>query len=1051
MRPLMLEIEGLNSFFEKQTIDFQRLTEAGLFGIFGPTGSGKSTILDAMTMALYGEIPRYSGRRKRQSINTSADSIRISFSFSLAGDDCVYTVDRTYKIKSDNLTGTARLVKNTNGEVLVISDKATQVDKDIIDLIGLNYADFSCSVILPQGKFSQFLLLENIDRRKMLERIFHLEQYGERLTRLIKARVTDGRMQLAVIEKALSIYGEINESMIEEARQAYEASLVQLEAVKAETEKKSKETAEYQNQLQTKLKHDSFQERLNSLESGRELIEQKRRSLAKARNAESISPEIISFKSNLQKLSATEKALESQEKALQDVSQLCHSLAKEYESHSKHKAAVYPGMIMLETQLRQAVERLKELDELGLEINRLLGAHKALQARQKELAEKKTSADTQRQAVAAELDKITAHRNQIAVDPALRKSVQEANEILLKLQGAQKNLSAAEVQLNENNSALTKISHEIQQLSAEAKILEEQTATQRLLKLQQLEEKLTETRALLAQKKARLDEAELHSLSKFSQQLEDGQPCPLCGSTEHPRPYLGQGHVDEDISSLKEGIQQLTLLLGKLATDQETVVNPAPSQELQHLAIRHAKAEERLLQTKDLEAKLTQVRAAALDETAKLTEELSQYSSRLQISDFAAEFKRLLEADEERHNLDIREQEIRKSCQDKDAKIRQLSDELSAVGLEMEAVAVSGREKREQLNKLKDEITAVSGQRSPQEYLRETIAARQNIEGREEELKTGQTAAEEKKQALLESKASLLREQGAYAELLAAQQTRLTEMLKGFGFGDIEEAEASAMENQQLLALQEEMAAYDNEVAQLQGNLKLLSQGLNPAVTAPGLEALQNELSNLRQRLEDYTKNTAVQKERLEKLSEDYEKVKVLLSDKEAAVKNQDLLEDLAKLVEGEKFVEFIARRQLRYITFEASARLKEMTNTRYALELDGSDFVIRDDFNGGARRSPRSLSGGETFMASLCLALALSSKIQMKNNAPLDFFFLDEGFGSLDNNALDVVMSCLERLQTERIRVGIISHVDELKSRVPLKLVVTPPNQEGGTRVIIE
>lgn len=149
----------------------------------------------------------------------------------------------------------------------------------------------------------------------------------------------------------------------------------------------------------------------------------------------------------------------------------------------------------------------------------------------------------------------------------------------------------------------------------------------------------------------------------------------------------------------------------------------------------------------------------------------------------------------------------------------------------------------------------------------------------------------------------------------------------------------------------------------------------------------------------------------------------------------------------------------------DASERLKKITNGRYAIELDGDDFnenketgnydvanfVIRDDFNGGTRRIPKSLSGGEVFLTSLSLALALSSKIQLKNNAPLETFFLDEGFGSLDSYALDAVMDSLEKLSTEKINVGIITHVEEIKNRIQSKIIVEPPDGIDGTKIKVE
>ena len=158
------------------------------------------------------------------------------------------------------------------------------------------------------------------------------------------------------------------------------------------------------------------------------------------------------------------------------------------------------------------------------------------------------------------------------------------------------------------------------------------------------------------------------------------------------------------------------------------------------------------------------------------------------------------------------------------------------------------------------------------------------------------------------------------------------------------------------------------------------------------------------------------------------------------------------KLLQGKRFVEFVAKNQLEYIVIEASKRLDIMTKGRYVLEIDDNlNFVIRDNYNGGLRRSIKTLSGGETFLTSLALALALSSQIQLKGSAPLEFFFLDEGFGSLDNELLDIVMESLEKLHSEQLSVGIISHVEELKNRVPVKLIVTPNDGGNGSKINIE
>nr|WP_262392463.1 SbcC/MukB-like Walker B domain-containing protein [Sporolactobacillus inulinus] len=129
------------------------------------------------------------------------------------------------------------------------------------------------------------------------------------------------------------------------------------------------------------------------------------------------------------------------------------------------------------------------------------------------------------------------------------------------------------------------------------------------------------------------------------------------------------------------------------------------------------------------------------------------------------------------------------------------------------------------------------------------------------------------------------------------------------------------------------------------------------------------------------------------------------------------------------------------------------MTHDRYVLEVDEqSGFIIRDNGNGGVYRPVSSLSGGETFLTSLALALSLSEQIQLRGNVPLQFFFLDEGFGSLDPDLLDTVVTALEKLHMRRLAIGVISHVPEMRERLPRRLIVSPAVPSGrGSRVHME
>ncbi|MNP36710.1 Nuclease SbcCD subunit C [compost metagenome] len=166
-----------------------------------------------------------------------------------------------------------------------------------------------------------------------------------------------------------------------------------------------------------------------------------------------------------------------------------------------------------------------------------------------------------------------------------------------------------------------------------------------------------------------------------------------------------------------------------------------------------------------------------------------------------------------------------------------------------------------------------------------------------------------------------------------------------------------------------------------------------------------------------------------------------------------DLLGKLQSSLRGNAFVEYVAEEQLLHVSHAASQRLRNLTKQRYSLEIDsGGGFVICDDANGGVKRPVATLSGGETFLASLALALALSAQIQLRGQYPLQFFFLDEGFGTLDPELLDTVITSLEHLHDDHLSVGIISHVAELRSRLARKLIVIPADSGGdGSRLVIE
>ncbi len=285
------------------------------------------------------------------------------------------------------------------------------------------------------------------------------------------------------------------------------------------------------------------------------------------------------------------------------------------------------------------------------------------------------------------------------------------------------------------------------------------------------------------------------------------------------------------------------------------------------------------------------------------------------------------------------------------------------------------------------------------------------------------------------------------------QSEILNQLLIDYKFDSIYAVKRALLEPDHARRLHDEITEYEEEEKILILKIKELKDNLGGRkIKQEDFKKLKNDIYTLKVEVGRIAQDIGAKQNILKTVQDSIVRAKKLNTELKVIQHQVDLLEDLDKIVQGNRFVEYVATNQLKYIALEASKKLEGITKGRYALEIDSTlNFVIRDNFNGGQRRSVDTLSGGETFLTSLSLALALSSQIQLKGSEPLEFFFLDEGFGSLDNELLEVVMGSLERLHSDKLSVGIISHVEELKNRVPIKLVVSPSEVGTGSKVKVE
>ncbi|OJF17856.1 MAG: hypothetical protein A6D91_09815 [Bacillaceae bacterium G1] len=285
----------------------------------------------------------------------------------------------------------------------------------------------------------------------------------------------------------------------------------------------------------------------------------------------------------------------------------------------------------------------------------------------------------------------------------------------------------------------------------------------------------------------------------------------------------------------------------------------------------------------------------------------------------------------------------------------------------------------------------------------------------------------------------------------------LREAASDKGCSDLERPEgvrAALLSPEDMTRHQRRIQAHRDAKKQVAARLQEVEAHLDgKRLTPEAWEAIQRRHQDAQAAVRQWSEARGAAVEAWKTLQEKHRRFVELEEQKQAWASLHEKYARLQHVFRGNAFVEFMAEEHLIRISRDASQRLKSLTRGRYALEVDsGGGFLIRDDANGGIKRPVSSLSGGETFLTSLALALALSASIQLRGRYPLQFFFLDEGFGTLDHELLDTVVTALERLQGSHMAIGVISHVPELQARLPRRLIVEPAEPGGrGSRVRLE
>lgn len=286
MKPIKLEIEGLNSFENKQVLEFEKVSK-GVFGIFGKTGSGKSTILDAITLALYGEVQR--SKQNIDFINTKRRKTFVSLEFEifLSGEKKRFEVTRTFSIKKNgkDVESSATLYEINGEEKVILTEGTIKVNDKILDIIGLGKNEFIKCIALPQGEFSAFLNARESERTEILSNIFDLSKYGDALYRKVKDRVNDFEMQVNGLTSSLSMVDYATDEELIRAKQKYDEFNDSYKKEKSNLSEKTNLYSKLSNSLEKKKKLDKINAELEKFESQRDEFDKLESEISKNQSA----------------------------------------------------------------------------------------------------------------------------------------------------------------------------------------------------------------------------------------------------------------------------------------------------------------------------------------------------------------------------------------------------------------------------------------------------------------------------------------------------------------------------------------------------------------------------------------------------------------------------------------------------------------------------------------------------------------------------------------------------------------------------------------------
>lgn len=1008
MLPIELSIEGLYSYQEKQVIDFTKLTAAGLFGIFGATGSGKSSILEAISFVLYGETERMNRNgRAYNMLNLKSNRATIEFVF-LNWENKKFKVVRGFRRNSKqfdivNPTDTIFYEEN-QGEWIPIEKNAEQI-------LDLTYTNFKRTIIIPQGQFREFIELGEKDRTAMMEEVFQLHRFDLQSKTKNLWSISDGKLK--ELKGRLSMYEEVSDTL-----------LIEQKTIQNEVEERVKQSeVTYNSVLVSYQQMKRIQDRLENLakkkvefsklEAEKETYEKLHQKIEEYQRVTTIFSPLLKDKKRLKE--EVEK-LQNEKETLQDG-------LKKMNVSFQHKT---DDLEKIQSYYQQLTS--KRIEESDLEFLRLIALSK------KQLQQKITTIQQSKEKVIVlnkKKDQIISEIQILQTNILLLKKEIIDSVILVEVSDWYNKKKSKEENLQKEETRYGIYQQELKLLTD--KFAEQQTTMETYEATYQ--NQILEQEQLLASVQEQISQLAIQQkLAAFTHTLHDEAACPLCGSEDHPH-ILEVGNVDELLKKEEEKIKSLNTII-------QTIRNKKSKAD--KLAVAWMEKTKQIQETKKIIEILKDEHRSFIQSFHWPSFQPDNFEGFEKIKATSNQHTIQLKAIEEQWTqLQEAKENVQVELEDSERKLRELTiaennllTEINSNSRNIKLLSISDFEELsiQQLEERRAELISKndSVEKQFQQINSELHEIKISIAGKESLLNNTTLRTNEITQ--LQTKNNQLIE-----EMLSEQSRELS---------DVENVLSKVLD---IPKLQAEVQNYRVEYQTVRSQIKAIEEQLQDEIQSLTFSSelfveTEKNLLEATERFEQNKKELTIIESKISQLEAKIKEKKELSQQFETLQKRVDNLLLLLNLFNGKGFVNFISTIYLRQLVQMANLRFHRMTRNQLSLVInDKNEFEIIDYLNEGKTRSVRTLSGGQAFQVSLSLALALAESVQAKSKISQNFFFIDEGFGTQDNESVNLVFETLLNLNKENKVVGIISHVEELKERIPISLMIVKDNVKGS------